>query len=202
MDARFLTSAFGQGQYPPPDRPEIAIAGRSNVGKSSLINTLVRRGNLARTSSRPGRTQSINFFLVNAAVYLVDLPGYGYARVPVKVKASWKQMVEAYLNTRSNLKAVVVILDVRRDLSQGDDDLLRWLKHHNVTAILALTKADKLSRQKAKTQAERILQACKAYAPVGPVLFSSKTREGREALWECIRRTAGLTIAGLPGRKP
>jgi GTP-binding protein len=202
MDARFITSAFRQEQYPAPDRPEIAIAGRSNVGKSSLINTLVRRGNLARTSSRPGRTQSLNFFLVNAAIYLVDLPGYGYARVPIKVKASWKQMVEAYLKTRPNLKAVVVILDVRRDLSLGDGDLLQWLKHHNVTAILALTKADKISRQQAKTQAGRILQACRAYTPMGPVLFSSKTREGREELWECIGRTAGLTIAGLPGHRP
>jgi GTP-binding protein len=106
------------------------------------------------------------------------------------------------LKTRPNLKAVVVILDVRRDLSPGDGDLLQWLKHHNVTAILALTKADKISRQQAKTQAGRILQACRAYAPIGPVLFSSKTREGREELWEHIGRTAGLTIAGLQDRKP
>jgi GTP-binding protein len=201
MDARFVTSAFQQKQYPPADRPEIAIAGRSNVGKSSLINTLVQHRNLAKTSGRPGRTQSINFFLVNAAMYLVDLPGYGYARVPIKVKASWKQMVEAYLTTRPNLKGVVVILDIRRELSPGDNDLLAWLKHHKVTVILALTKADKISRQQAKTQAGRIFQACSSYSPLGPVLFSSKTRAGRGELWEHIGRAAGVTIAGLPAHR-
>jgi len=179
MDARFITSAFREDQYPPADKPEIAIAGRSNVGKSSLINTLVKRRNLARTSGRPGRTQSINFFLVNGALYLVDLPGYGYARVPIKVKASWKEMVEAYLNTRPNLKAVVLILDIRRDLSAGDKDLLEWLAQRKVPIILALTKADKMSKQQARTQAGRIAAACGMYAPLGPVLFSSKTRQGK-----------------------
>jgi GTP-binding protein len=192
MDARFITSAFREDQYPPADKPEIAIAGRSNVGKSSLINTLVKRRNLARTSGRPGRTQSINFFLVNGALYLVDLPGYGYARVPITVKASWKEMVEAYLNTRPNLKAVVLILDIRRDLSAGDKDLLEWLAQRKVPIILALTKADKMSKQQARTQAGRIAAACGMYAPLGPALFSSKTRQGRDELWKLITGLAGI----------
>ena len=118
MHVTFLKSAFHESQYPPPDRPEIAFAGRSNVGKSSLINTLVKRKHLARTSSKPGRTQSINFFNVDNRLYLVDLPGYGYARVPIGVKKSWELMVETYLRTRLTLKAVVVIVT-----GHGDDPL-------------------------------------------------------------------------------
>ena len=112
MHARFLLSAFQPRQYPPPDKPEIAFAGRSNVGKSSLINTLVNRRGLARTSSTPGRTQAINFFDVDNRLYFVDLPGYGFARVPMAVKKSWQHMVESYLQGRPNLCAVILILDI------------------------------------------------------------------------------------------
>lgn len=192
MEAQFITSAFRQDQYPSTDRPEIAFAGRSNVGKSSLINTLTKRRNLARTSGRPGRTQSINFFLVNGLLHLVDLPGYGYARVPIKVKASWKEMVESYLSTRPNLRGVIVILDIRRSLSAGDQDLLEWLSHHQVPIILVLTKTDKVSKQQAHTQASRMATACARYAPFGPILFSSKTRQGRDELWQRISEAAEI----------
>jgi GTP-binding protein len=191
MDVEFLISAFHENQYPLPDRPEIAFAGRSNVGKSSLINILCNRKKLAKTSSKPGRTQSINFFQMGSLLYLVDLPGYGYARVPVKVKESWKRMVETYLRKRTNLKAVVVILDVRRDPSEGDADLLDWLKHFHIAAILVLTKSDKVSRGKAFEQARLIGERFGHLSLGGPTLFSAKTRKGREEIWEKIRRVTG-----------
>ncbi len=194
MDVAFLTSAFRANHYPLPDRPEIAFAGKSNVGKSSLINVLVNRKGLARTSSRPGRTQAINFFTMDNSLYLVDLPGYGFARVPIKVKKSWQGMVENYLRERSNLKAVVVILDIRRDVSSGDIDLLGWLKHYGIHAIPVLTKADKLSRQKARTRASVITRKLKGISPIDPLLFSAKTKEGKEKIWDEIRRVSGSEL--------
>jgi GTP-binding protein len=187
MNVTFLISAFRESQYPPPDRPEIAFAGRSNVGKSSLINTLVNRKSLARTSSRPGRTQSINFFSVDDRLYLVDLPGYGYARVPIKVKKSWQHMVETYLDKRPNLKAVVVILDIRRDLTSGDIQLFKWLKHYGINVIPVLTKADKLSRQQVRTRCHIIGNQIGEILSTSPTAFSAKTRQGRDDLWEKIQ---------------
>ena len=197
MDVTFLLSAFQESQYPPPDRPEIAFAGKSNVGKSSLINTLVNRRRLAKTSSRPGRTQSINFFSMAESLYLVDLPGYGFARVPLTVKASWQRMVEIYLSTRSNLKAVVVILDIRRDPSQGDIDLLSWLKHYDIHAVLVLTKVDKLSRQQAANRVTLITRQLKEISCADPILFSAKTRQGREEIWEEIVQVTGYGLSGF-----
>ena len=194
MDVTFLKSAFHEGQYPPPDKPEIAFAGRSNVGKSSLINALVNRKNIAKTSSRPGRTQSINFFSVNRSVYFVDLPGYGFARVPIEVKKSWRHMVESYLRNRPNLKAVVVILDVRREPTPGDMDLLNWLRHYGIDTLTVLTKADKVSRQKAQRQSGLIARQFLKISPVTPILFSARTREGREEIWEKIREATALGI--------
>ncbi len=186
MNVEFLTSAFRESQYPPPDRPEIAFSGRSNVGKSSLLNVIINRKNLARTSSTPGRTQSINYFSVGKSLYFVDLPGYGFARVPTEVKKSWQKMVEKYLRKRSNLKAVVVILDIRREPTSGDIDLLNWLKHYDIHSILVLTKADKLSRQQVRKQAGLIGRQLKKLCPTSPAIFSAKTRQGREEIWDQI----------------
>jgi GTP-binding protein len=194
MDATFLISAFQENQYPHPDRSEIAFAGRSNVGKSSLINVLVNRKGLARTSSKPGRTQSINFFSIGKTLYMVDLPGYGFARVPLKIKKSWKHMVETYLRTRSNLNAVVVILDIRREPSSGDLELLGWLKYYDIQAILVLTKTDKLSRQKTTVRAHKIKGELAGVFPGSPTLFSAKTREGRKEILEIIMKVTGCEL--------
>ena len=188
MDITFLKSAFRKSDYPPPDRPEIAFAGRSNVGKSSLINVLVKRKGVARTSAKPGRTQAINFFSLEDRLYLVDLPGYGFARVPLHVKKSWGEMVETYLRRRSNLKAVVVILDIRRDLSAGDKELLDWLNYYGKKSIVVLTKVDKLSRQKSISRAKQIGNQLQEITAEKPTPFSAKTREGREEIWEKINQ--------------
>ena len=190
MDVEFIKSAFQEKHYPPPDRPEVAFAGKSNVGKSSLLNTLVNRRKLARTSSTPGRTQAINFFRFGKTLYLVDLPGYGFARVPVKVKKSWGTMVEDYLRTRKTLKAVVVILDIRRDPSTGDENLINWLNYYRIEPIIVLTKADKISRQKIKNRAMLITDGLNAVSFAAPIIFSSHTKQGVTELWKRINETA------------
>ncbi|MBW2708562.1 MAG: YihA family ribosome biogenesis GTP-binding protein [Deltaproteobacteria bacterium] len=189
MDVEFIKSAFKEEHYPPPNRPEVAFAGKSNVGKSSLLNTLVNRRKLARTSSTPGRTQAINFFRFGKTLYLVDLPGYGFARVPIKVKKSWGQMVEDYLRIRETLKAVVVILDIRRDPSTGDEDLINWLNYYAIKPIVVLTKADKISRQKTQKRTDLIIKSLKAVSFSAPVIFSSHTRQGVAELWKKINET-------------
>ena len=184
--AEFIKSATKPSEYPPENLPEIAIAGKSNVGKSSLINTLVNRKNLAKTSSSPGRTQTINFFRVNEKISLVDLPGYGYAKVSLRVRETWKPMVESYLQTREGIRMVVLILDARRGASPEDLTLLDWLDYHQIPSLIVLTKADKLS------QIERARQK-KTVADI-PLLngkpicfFSALTGEGKEDLWRHIQ---------------
>jgi GTP-binding protein len=192
MEVRFLKSAFVESHYPPPDKPEVAFAGRSNVGKSSLINTLVHRKKLAKTSATPGRTQALNFFSVADRFYLVDLPGYGYAVASREAKKSWQSMIETYLLKRDNLKAVVVILDIRRDPNKGDMELIRWLREYRRRVILVLTKSDKLSRRQAIERTQLIRQELKAISEEVPTVFSAKTREGREEIWGKIIQAAGI----------
>lgn len=183
--AEFVTSAVKPDQYPPTDFPEIAFAGRSNVGKSSLINTLVNRRHLVKTSSTPGRTQLVNFFLVNSNLSLVDLPGYGYAKVPQAVRQQWGPMVEKYISGRACLKAIVLLTDARRIPLAEELRFIDWLRHYRVHLIPVLTKADKLSKNE---QAKQRRAAAQILAlPVDEViLFSTKTRLGKEALWRRI----------------
>ena len=183
--AEFITSATKPSQYPPARLPEIAFAGRSNVGKSSLINTLVNRKRLVKTSATPGRTQLINFFEINQRIGFVDLPGYGYAKVPESVKKTWGPMIETYLSTRRVLKGVVAIFDIRRSPRQEELNLLSWLHHYSIDGILVLTKTDKLSKNK-QTQKLNLIAQVLERDKSDFILFSAKSRRGRDAIWRAI----------------
>lgn len=183
--ASFDKSAAAAGQYPPAELPEIAFAGRSNVGKSSLINTLLNRRHLVKTGSTPGKTRLINFFIINNAFSFVDLPGYGYAKVPASEREKWGKMVETYLSTRPTLRGVVVLQDIRRMPGEEETQLLDYLGHHRIPAIMVLTKADKFSRNKQITQARRIRQTLELEEDE-TLCFSAKSRQGTDILWEMI----------------
>ena len=183
LSAEFLLSAVSAAQYPRQPMPEVAFAGRSNVGKSSLINTLLLHKGLAKTSSTPGKTQAINFFVINQRCMLVDLPGYGYAKVPQHVKATWGKMIETYLQQRQWLRAVVQIVDVRHEPTLQDRQLRDWLIHGGIEIITVATKADKLKRMQRAKQMDTVRRVLDM-APEEPLyLFSSVNREGRQQLW-------------------
>jgi len=187
----FIKSAAKAKDYPVSDLPEVAFVGRSNVGKSSLVNVLVNRKNLVRTSSTPGRTQLINFFDVNGRLVLVDLPGYGYAKAPPELRKQWRPMIETYLSTRENLRAVVLILDIRRIPSDGDLDMLGWLESYNIPPIIVLTKCDKLTKNERAKQTNLIAAAIKRDKGI-LFPFSALSKDGRDNIWQEIGRLAGL----------
>jgi GTP-binding protein len=182
--ARFEGAAARPGEGPPPGPPEVAIAGRSNVGKSSLVNAILGRRNLARTSSTPGRTRQINFFLVNDRVRLVDLPGYGFAVGPERERLDWGPLVEGYLRERRTLRGVVLIVDVRRGLEAEEIELLAFLAEVGRPALLAATKTDKLARSVALRALGKLESTCGARVPV--IGCSARTRAGIPELWTAI----------------
>jgi GTP-binding protein len=190
LSAEFVLSAREPAHYPPLFLPEIAFAGRSNVGKSSLINTLVKRKGLARTSNTPGRTQEINFFAVNNRFAFIDLPGYGYAKVPEKIRKNWGPMIETYLRERTSLRLVVLILDIRRDPSNEDRQLIDWLQCYRLPFLIVLTKIDKVSRNVLAAR-QRLIGRDLSLTPATPLVsFSAKTGVGKEPLWrEIIKAT-------------
>jgi GTP-binding protein len=194
LSAKFVKSATRPEHYPRDGLPEIAFLGRSNVGKSSLINSLLKVRGLARTSSTPGRTQLINFFLINDAFYFVDLPGYGYARVPRDVRKEWGPMVEKYLATRPGLVLSVVITDSRHEPTQLDLRMKEWLEAGGKPFIIVATKADKLGSNQLRANIGR------ASAVLGTndlVAYSAVTRSGADRIWkEITRRIADCQIAG------
>ena len=185
VSTQFVTSATKPSQYPPEGLPEIAFAGRSNVGKSSLINLLVNRKRLVKTSSTPGRTQLVNFFDINDYITFVDLPGYGYAKVPASVKKTWGPMIETYLSGRNTLRGVVVILDIRRTPREEEHNLIAWLGHYSIATILVLTKVDKLSKTKQSKQLAVVARTL-GVDTRDLIMFSAKTRKGRENVWRAI----------------
>jgi GTP-binding protein len=184
-DIKFLTSVFDLTQLPAPEMPEIAFAGRSNVGKSSLLNRLIKRRNLVKISAKPGKTQSLNFFLLDNSIYLVDLPGYGYARVSKKMQAAWQDLISAYLETRENLKCVVVIVDLRHELKIADLQLVDWLRSIGVPFLLVYTKADKLSANGCSKNAA-VLDAGFGVSKSARVIFSAKTGMGRDNILQAL----------------
>lgn len=181
--AEFVKSSFEKKHWVTDGRPEIAFLGRSNVGKSSLINSLLRRKGLARTSNTPGRTQSINFFLVNDTFYFADLPGYGYAKVSKTMRAEWGNMAEEYLSERHELALCIQLIDSRHEPTALDIQLNEWLVHNRKPHLIVATKADKLSNN----ELQKSIKATKAILPgTDVILYSSQTGRGRQEVWMAI----------------
>ncbi len=186
VSAEFMISAVSAEQYPRASLPEFAFVGRSNVGKSSLINSLLNRKKLVKISGTPGKTQMINFFDVNHELVFADLPGYGFAKVPKSVRKKWQGLVEPYLLKRDNLRAVVLIIDIRRKPTDLDLHMQKWLEQYRVDTILVATKTDKLSQAEQSKQLKQIQAAFLDDADKELVAYSSKTQKGRKELWKLL----------------
>lgn len=190
----FVISAVGPSQFPEDGLPEVALAGRSNVGKSSLINKMLLRRNLARTSSQPGKTQTLNYYKINNDLYFVDFPGYGYARVSKTQRQSWGKMIEQYLREREPLRLVLHLVDLRHPPTGEDQRMYEWLSHYEIPMCVIATKADKVSRSQWMKQAKMIRQTLGMPGHVPLILFSSETGQGRDELWSLIEKTADLAL--------
>lgn len=184
--AEFLKSALKEVDWPRDNIPEIAFLGRSNVGKSSLINSLLGVRGLARTSSTPGRTQLLNFFLINSKFRVVDLPGYGYAKAPKEIRAEWSSAAEEYLAKREQLVLSIHIVDSRHEPSKQDLQLHEWLVHHHKPHLIVATKSDKLSKNELSRNVRRAAQAFKSD---NLIIYSATKREGRDRLWNAIEKS-------------
>ena len=171
-----------------PDNPfnEVAFAGKSNVGKSSMINALLNRKSLARTSAQPGKTQTINFYNVNDAMYLVDLPGYGYAKTSASEKEKWGKMIENYLHTSKKLQAVFLLIDIRHEPSANDKMMYDWMVYQGFTPIIIATKLDKIKRSQIQKNVKAIREGLKVKPGTVIIPFSSETKQGRDELWDVI----------------
>ncbi|OEG00015.1 YihA family ribosome biogenesis GTP-binding protein [Vulcanibacillus modesticaldus] len=181
--AEIIISAVKPEQYPKGSLPEIALAGRSNVGKSSLINKMIQRKALARTSSKPGKTQTLNFYLINESFYFVDLPGYGYAKVSKKQREQWAKMIEEYLISREELKVVILITDLRHPPTKDDKLMYDWLKYYQIPVIVIGTKADKIPKGKWDKH-KKIAKETLEFDPSDKfVIFSAETGLGKDQLW-------------------
>ena len=176
-------------KLPDNDLPEIAFAGKSNVGKSSLINGLLNRKSLARTSAQPGKTQTINFYNVNKNLYFVDLPGYGYAKVSVEIRAKWGKMIERYLHTSKNLKAVFLLIDIRHDPSANDKMMYDWIVDNGYEPVIICTKLDKIKRSQVQKNLKLIREKLDLVPGTTMIPFSAQTKQGRDEIWNLIEET-------------
>ncbi|MNZ52478.1 putative GTP-binding protein EngB [compost metagenome] len=191
--AEFIISAVGPDQYPDDALPEIALAGRSNVGKSSLINRMINRKNLARTSSTPGKTQHLNYYRINDSVYFVDFPGYGYAKVSKSQRQVWGSMIEKYLLERDTLKLVLLVIDLRHPPSKDDELMYDWLKHYDLPVCVVATKADKIPKSRWQKHMKIIKDALVMRPQDSLVMFSSEEGIGKDELWNQIMQHTGET---------
>ncbi len=189
--SEFVTSAVKPDQWPTDGLPEIALAGRSNVGKSSLINRLLNRKNLARTSQTPGKTQTLNYFIINDAFYFVDVPGFGYAKVSQAERRAWGRMIETYLTENKQLKVVVQLVDLRHPPSVDDVQMYKFLKHYGIPVILVTTKADKIPKGKYQKHMKIIREKLNKEPSDPMILFSSVTGLGKDELWQTISSYLG-----------
>ncbi|MDK2809837.1 MAG: GTP-binding protein [Petroclostridium sp.] len=189
-------SAVSAEQYPKDNKPEIAFAGRSNVGKSSLINRLVNRKSLARVSSKPGKTSTINFYDIENKIYFVDLPGYGFAKVSKSEKQKWAKMIEEYLNTREQLLQVILLVDSRHSPTEDDIMMLNWIRQFNDNAVVVATKWDKLSSKERQENLEKIKSTLQLTEEDKIIPFSAQSGEGKEGLWEIIDDIIGSDEIG------
>ncbi len=176
---------------PENDKPEIAFAGKSNVGKSSLINALLNRKSFARTSAQPGKTQTINFYNINDFMYCVDLPGYGFAKVSKEVQAKWGKMIENYLNKSQMLKAVFLLIDIRHEPSVNDRNMYEWIVHNGYNPIIIATKLDKINRSQVQKHIKMIKEGLNVEKGTTVIPFSSLSKQGRDEIWELIDNLVG-----------
>jgi GTP-binding protein len=186
--AEIAVSAVKPEQYPDSALPEFALAGRSNVGKSSFINKMINRKNLARTSSKPGKTQTLNFYLINESLYFVDVPGYGFARVSKKEREAWGKMMETYFTTREQLRAVVLIVDLRHPPTKDDVMMYEFLKHYQIPTIIIATKADKVPRGRWQKHLKVVRETLNIMDDDELILFSAETGQGKEEAWAALER--------------
>ena len=180
-------------KLPDNELPEVAFAGKSNVGKSSLINALMNRKAYARISAKPGKTQTINFYNINEAVYLVDLPGYGYAKVSEQEKIQWGQLIERYLHGSKQLKAVFLLIDIRHDPSANDKMMYDWIVAQGYNPIIIATKLDKIKRSQIQKQVKAIKEGLKLQPGTVVIPFSAETKQGREEIWELAEEVCSLS---------
>lgn len=178
--------------FPDNDKPEIAFAGKSNVGKSSLINALMNRKSLARISSQPGKTQTINYYNINDILYFVDLPGYGYAKTSEVVREKWGEMVDRYLTSSKQLKIIFLLVDIRHEPSQNDKSMYEWILYHGFKPLIIATKMDKLKRSQISKHIKMIKNSMGAGAETRILPFSSLTKQGKDEIWTYIEEVCGL----------